>query len=102
MIAHEILGVDLFETRRAQHISNFIELPIYLLFMSPYIVLGIRFMKRVIRGAEDKKSKYKYWLLIVGAVTIIPDFILKIDYGKMDFCCSYVFYNRTIYAHCKR
>ena len=85
LIAHEILGVDLFETEWAQHISNIIELPIYLLFMSPYIVLGIRFMKRVIRGAEDKKSKYKYWLLIVGAVTIIPDFILKIDYGRWIF-----------------
>ena len=80
LIAHEILGVDLFETEWPQHISNFIELPLYLLCMSPYLVLGVRYMRRVLRAADSRQKKLSYWLLILGGGTLLPDFILKIDF----------------------
>lgn len=85
LIAHEILGVDLFETEWPQHISNFIELPLYLICMSPYLVLGIRYMKRVLRAAESKGRGHQYLLLMLGGITLIPNFILKIDYGRWLF-----------------
>lgn len=85
LIAHEILGVDLFETEWPQHISNFIELPLYLLFMSPYLVLGVRYMKRVMGAAKSRIRKYQYLLLMTGGITLLPNFILKIDYGRWLF-----------------
>lgn len=85
LLTHEILGIDPWEQEWPQHIYNFIELPIYCLIMSPFIVLGVRLFKNIITVAETKADKIKYALLPLCSATILPCYILKIDYGRWIF-----------------
>lgn len=82
LITHEILGIDPWDQEWPQHIYNFIELPIFCLFMLPYIVLGIRLFKNIIQAADTKADKILYALLPLCSATILPCYILKIDYGR--------------------
>jgi len=85
LLTHEILGIDPWEQEWPQHIYNFIELPIYCLIMSPFIVLGVRLFKNIISAAETKADKIKYALLPLCSATILPCYLLKIDYGRWIF-----------------
>lgn len=82
LIQAEILGVDLTESEWPMHVENFIELPFYLLLMSPYLVLMYNFCKRLFIAAKGKEQKLKYIILICGSLTILPNFILKVDYAR--------------------
>ncbi len=53
--------------------------------MSPFIYLGVRLFKNIIRAAESKVDKIKYALLPICSVTILPCYILKIDFGRWIF-----------------
>lgn len=82
LITHEILGIDPWDQEWPQHIYNFIELPVFCLFMLPYIILGIRLFKNIIKAAETTADKVLYALLPICSATILPCYILKIDYGR--------------------
>ena len=85
LLTHELLGIDPWEQEWPQHIYNFIELPIFCLIMSPFIYLGVRLFKNIISAAESKIDKIKYALLPICSATILPCYILKIDYGRWIF-----------------
>lgn len=85
LLTHELLGIDPWDQEWPQHIYNFIELPIYCLFMSPFIVLGVRLFKNIIKAAETKLEKFKYAMLPICSMTILPCYILKIDFGRWIF-----------------
>lgn len=85
LLTHEILGIDPWDQEWPQHIYNFIELPIYCLIMSPFIVLGVRLFKNIITAAETKADKIKYALLPLCSATILPCYLLKIDFGRWIF-----------------
>lgn len=85
LVNHEILGIDPWEEEWPQHIYNFIELPIFCLFMSPYILLGVRLFKSIILAAETRAEKYLYAFLPICSLTMLPSYLLKIDYGRWLF-----------------
>lgn len=82
LITHEILGIDPWNEEWPQHIYNFIELPIFCLFMLPYIILGVRLFRNIIKAATSMADKILYALLPICSCTILPMYILKIDYGR--------------------
>lgn len=92
VIDHEILGVDLSKREWTYHLQNFLQLPFFLILFSPYLVLGTRYFRNVVRQAKTAKDKFKYLAVAVGAATLLPDFILKVDYGRwvLAFICYYV------------
>lgn len=85
VVDHEILGVDLSAQEWEYHKQNFTELPIYLVLILPYIVIFARFFKGVLSAAKTNVEKLKYWILVLGSLTILPEFILKVDYGRWIF-----------------
>lgn len=91
VIDKEILGIDLSDRETQFMKSNSIQLPIFCVLMSPYIVLGIILFRNIIKRATTKTDKLKYWFVAIGAATIIPDFLLKCDYGRWVFAviCYY-------------
>ncbi len=86
VVDHEILGVDLSAKEWEYHKQNFVEFPLYCLFMLPYILIAIRFARDLLRLAKTKIDKWKYIIVLAGALTILPDMILKVDYGRWIFC----------------
>ena len=85
LVTHEILGIDPWNQEWPQHVYNFIEMPIFCFFMLPYILLGVRFFKNIIKAATTKADKIIYALLPICSATILPCYILKIDYGRWIF-----------------
>lgn len=85
LLQHEILGIDPTTSEWEYHLKNFVEFPIFALFMVPYIVLIIRIFTNIIKKADEKVSKYKYIIMAIGVLTILPNLILKVDYGRWVF-----------------
>lgn len=91
VIDHEILGIDLSYREIPFRAINLVEFPIFLVLFFPYIYYGVRLFKNIIRNADNTVSKWKYIFVAIGAGTIIPDLILKCDYGRWMFAivCYY-------------
>lgn len=90
VVDKEILGIDLTAREVSYHRHNYAEFPIFVVLMLPYIIIGFRCLLNIIKRAQDKKRKISYWIVLLGAGTILPDMILKVDYGRWMF--SIIFY----------
>lgn len=91
VIDHEILGIDLSSRERKFRMQNLVQFPIFIIMMLPYISLTVKLFQRIIKNAKTKLDKFKYVLVAIGAATIIPDLLLKCDYGRWMFAiiCYY-------------
>jgi len=89
LMLHEILGESPFVNEWPEHVHNFCEFPVLLVLMSPYLVIAFRFFRETIKEAKGW-YKLKYLAVAVGSATILPDLIVKIDYGRWMF--SILFY----------
>ncbi len=85
VVEHEILGVDLSAKEWEYRKQNLVEFPLYCLFMLPYILIAIRFARGLLQLAKAKIDKWKYIIVLSGVLTILPDMILKVDYGRWIF-----------------
>ena len=85
LIARELLGTDFSAQEWPLHVQNWIETPVFLLLVSPYIVLGVKLMRGILSQAKDKAAKWKYRIVAWGAFTILPLFVCKVDYGRWFF-----------------
>jgi hypothetical protein len=72
-----------------------VEFPVFFALMLPYLIPAFRFFRNVLREAQGKE-KLKYLAVAFGAATILPDLIVKIDYGRWMF--SIIFYYFIIIA----
>ena len=82
VVDKEILGIDLTGREVKYHRMNAVQFPIFILLMLPYILLMVRFFKGLIAQAIEKKDKIKYIFVAIGAGTILPDLLLKVDFGR--------------------
>ena len=89
VILNEIFGISPAADEWDEHLHNFAEFPIFVVFMLPYLVIAFRFFKNVLSEAKGV-YKLKYLAVAVGAATILPDLLMKIDYGRWMF--SIIFY----------
>ena len=79
VVDKEILGIDLTGREVKYHRMNAVQFPIFILLMLPYILLGAF---GLIAQAAEKKNKIKYIFVAIGAGTILPDLLLKVDFGR--------------------
>lgn len=89
IVRHEILGEEVFGDEWKYHLYNYKDFPVFLLLFSPYLAIGISFFKGL-AGAAQGLEKWKYRMVFAGAVTVVPQMILKVDYGRYMF--STLFY----------
>ena len=82
VVDKEILGIDLTGREVEFHRMNAVQFPIFVLLMLPYILLLVRFFKGLVVQAAEKKDKIKYIFAAIGAGTILPDLLLKVDFGR--------------------
>ena len=82
VVDKEILGIDLTGREVEFHRMNAVQFPIFVLLMLPYILLLVHFFKGLVAQAAEKKDKIKYIFAAIGAGTILPDLLLKVDFGR--------------------
>lgn len=82
LLKHEVLGIDLSESEQRFRKVNFVQLPLFTMLLAPYVVVAFRFFKNLIKKAENVWQRCKYIFVAIGSLTLLPNFILKIDYGR--------------------
>lgn len=82
LLEHEILGTDLAAEEWDYHLKNFVEFPMYIILMLPFIIPALQIMINNIKEASGTEEKLKYLAVLLGVGTIAPNFVLKVDYGR--------------------
>jgi len=90
LVNHELLGQGVFEEEWPYHIVNYIESVQFVILWIPYIILGFKFIKKCYNHIGEKKDRLVYLIVFLGAFTVIPEMILKVDYGRYIY--EIVFY----------
>ena len=85
VIDKEILGIDLTSREVQYHLQNAVQFPVFLVLVSPYLVIGFGFMRGLVNGAKNRVEKLKYLAFSIGPLTILPDLLLKVDFGRWMF-----------------
>lgn len=82
LLYHEVLGIDLGNSEASLHKINFTQFPVLVLILAPYWITAGKFFANIFRQCKNKCEKFKYSIVLLGAATMLPDFILKLDYGR--------------------
>ena len=85
LIDHEILNVDLSDVEWDFHKENFVQLPFFALMTAPFIWLLIQFAKNVFSRCHLLEEKIKYFFVCFGFLTLLPNYILKVDYARWTY-----------------
>ncbi len=92
LIEHAILNVDLGDAETGFHLENFIQLPFFLILTSPFLWLWVRFAKEVFKRTETLEDKIKYFFVLFGFLTLVPNYALKVDYARWTFAAATFFF----------
>lgn len=90
MVDHEILGLDVYDDEWYCHMVNRYEIPLALFFYSPYLVIGLHFFRGLFRK-KNAKEIWAYLGVALGVLTLLPQMILKVDYGRYLFAAFFYY-----------
>ena len=90
LLKHELLGEDVYEDEAFWHLQNRVELPIFIVLFLPYVILALRFFQTVWKSIT-KQQKLLYLLLFAGAGTLLPEWILKVDFGRYVYATAFYY-----------
>lgn len=91
IIKHEILGLDITSDEQKYHIDNMQDFPVFCVLFAPYIFFGFRFfIQLVLDKTASLEKRFVYLAFLLGGATMIPQFLLKVDYGRYMF--NLIFY----------
>lgn len=86
LLDSEILGKNVYGLEHKWHVKNRIETPIFVLFFLPYLILLFKYLGRFVKMASARLQKWIYICISIGALTILPELLLKVDFGRWMFC----------------
>lgn len=86
LLDSELLMRDVYDAEALWHSINKKEVPVFVVLFLPYIVIAVRFIYRLIKRQTTLWHKLRYAVLGLGFATIIPELILKVDYGRWVYC----------------
>ena len=82
LLFHEVLGIDVSGSETSFVHMNHVQLILFIICCLPIIVYIIRLFVYLIKGADTWADRLKYIAAAVGSLTIMPDIIAKVDYGR--------------------
>ncbi|MBE5898474.1 MAG: hypothetical protein E7279_02625 [Lachnospiraceae bacterium] len=85
LLRAEILGVNLHDEELKYRLSNVIEIIMFIVFFSPYILFVGKVLVRTLKRQTEIKRKLIYLAVILGPLTLLPDYIFKVDFGRWTF-----------------
>jgi len=86
VVKKEILGISLADTELQHRPVLLKQLLVFVVMMTPYIFLLARYFTHMIKTASSIPGKLAQISLAAGPLTLIPEIILKIDYGRWVIC----------------
>nr|MCR4610533.1 hypothetical protein [Lachnospiraceae bacterium] len=91
LVQHEILGQGVWMDEWRYHYANFIDVPIFLVLFSPYIVIGFKFLKSLVKGNKTLNDKLAYLAVALGALTVVPEILMKVDFARYVFAVFFYY-----------
>ena len=82
LLYHEVLGIESGLHGGRIFRVNAVQILMCGIVCLPMLVFAVRFFAGLIKKAKGASEKWKYLAVALGAATILPDFLLKIDYGR--------------------
>ncbi len=101
LIHHEILGEDVYEAEAVYRAYNRIEFPAAVALFSPYIFICIHYFSLLLKG-KKKWELLAYGAIPLGMITILPEMILKVDYGRYAFGTIFYIFTMLIFFLAKK
>ena len=95
VIDKEILGIDLSSRETVWKKINILQVPLYTILMIPYLIILFRVFRGLFKRSITKADKWKYVICLIGIGTMLPDLLLKVDYGRWIY--TIVFYYSMIF-----
>ena len=92
LVLHEILGLSVAASEVECKIINLVQLPFFIVIMLPQIITVCKTYKNTIKKSIAGVEKFKYMCVFAGVITVVPELVLKCDYGR------YMFFILTYYA----
>ena len=86
LLKSELLLQSVYQDESAWHRVNAIETPIATILLLPIIVLGIKILVTLTCKKETLRVNLANWTVALGVITVIPELVLKVDFGRWFFC----------------
>jgi hypothetical protein len=81
----ELLRQGVFMDEIVWHLRNYVETPIFLCLTIPYWMILVYTLRGIVRRCQTNIDRLVWVLLCLGVITILPEMILKVDYGRYFF-----------------
>ncbi len=91
LVQHEILGEGVWMDEWRFHVANFVDVPIFVVLFLPYLVMGISFLKKLVKGEKKITDTFAYLAVALGALTVVPEMLLKVDFGRYVFAVFFYY-----------
>lgn len=102
LFKHELLGMDVYEDESFWHLNNRVEFPIFIILVIPYIILGIKFFVGIFKKSTTKIEKWTYVFVLIGSLTLLPEWLLKVDFGRYVYCTVFYYVIMVIALVCMK
>ena len=102
VLRHEILGEDIRGLEVEHHRWNREDLPIFLVLFSPFIWYAVRFFRSYASKNKTAEEKWSAFAVLAGPLTLLPEFILKVDYGRYIFGICFYYLAITLFLLAKK
>lgn len=86
VINQELLGISIKEEEHQLLVIALKTMAVFVVLNIPYTYAAIRFFVKLHKSSNNKTDIMSYGILILGSMTIVPEFILKCDYGRWVMC----------------
>ena len=91
LIDHEILNVDLADEEWGFHLENFVQTPFFIILVLPFLWLWFCYAKEIFKRAVSVEDKIKYFFVLFGVLTLVPNYALKVDYARWTYAAAMYF-----------
>ena len=96
VVMHEIMGMDIAGMEKKHHRWNREDTPIFLVLFSPYIILAVKFFYSYVKKCHTKVDKWLAMSFLIAPLTLLPEIILKVDYGRYMFAICFYYIVMTL------
>ena len=96
VIMHEIMGIDIAGMEKKHHRWNREDTPIFLVLFLPYIILAVKFFYSYVKKCHTKIDKWLATAFLIAPLTLLPEIILKVDYGRYMFAICFYYIVMTL------